>query len=151
MILPVAVDVETSIMIARPRSEVAAFAADPDHATDWYKNIKAVEWKTGPPLRVGSRVEFRARFLGRSLLYTYEAREYAPGERLVMSTADGPFPMETTYVWSDVGSGTKMVLRNRGRPSGFAKIAAPALEHAMRRANLGDLRQLKRVLEQRPE
>src|SRR3712207_9158713 len=39
-------------------SEVAAFAADPDSAPRWYVNIEAAEWKTPPPLRVGSRIAF---------------------------------------------------------------------------------------------
>ena len=142
------VHVQTSISIARPRGEVAAFAADPNHATDWYKNINAIEWKTQPPLREGSRIEFRARFLGRTLVYTYEVGEYLPGERLVMSAADGPFPMETTYTWSDADGGTTMVITNRGRPAGFARIATPAIERSMRRANLADLRRLKEILEQ---
>lgn len=67
-----------------------------------------------------------------------------------MSTAKGPFPMETTYTWQDSGGdGTRMALRNRGRPSGFAKVAAPAMAAAMRRANREDLRRLKETLEQR--
>src|SRR3954447_14547148 len=142
------VDVRTEIEIERPRDDVAAFAADPANATAWYKNIEAVEWETEPPLAVGSRLRFRARFLGRTLEYTYEVREHAPGRRFVMSTAQGPFPMETTYEFDDAGAGaTRMTLRNRGEPSGFAAIAAPVMTRAMRRANEGDLRQLKGLLE----
>jgi uncharacterized protein YndB with AHSA1/START domain len=142
------IDVLTETEIARPRAEVAAFAADPDNATRWYENIESVEWKTAPPLAVGSRLAFVARFLGRRLAYTYEIRELVPGERLVMATSQGPFPMETTYEWTDApGGGTRMTLRNRGRPSGFATIAAPALTAAMRRANRKDLQRLKRILE----
>jgi hypothetical protein len=99
---------------------------------------------------VGSRVAFVAAFLGRRLSYTYEVREYVPGERLVMSTAEGPFPMETTYTWSDAGAaGTRMTLRNRGEPSGFKRIAAPLMARAMRRANRMDLAQLREILESR--
>ena len=105
------VDVVTSAVIARPRAEVAAFAADPGNATRWYENIKAVRWETSPPLEVGSRVRFEAAFLGRSLAYTYEIRELVPGERLVMSTSEGPFPMETSYVWADEGDGSRRASR----------------------------------------
>jgi uncharacterized protein YndB with AHSA1/START domain len=142
------IDVLTEIEIDRPRAEVSEYASDPANATTWYENIKSVEWKTEPVLGVGSRIAFVAQFLGRRLAYTYEVTEFVPGERLVMRTADGPFPMETTYTWSDTGSGgTKMMLLNQGSPSGFSKIAAPMMTIAMRRANHSDLERLKRILE----
>src|SRR5919197_1426944 len=142
------VDVLTETEIGRPREEVAEYAADPDNATAWYENIERVEWRSGPPLAVGARVAFVARFLGRRLAYTYEIVELVPGERLVMRTADGPFPMETTYTWADDGrGGTRMTLRNRGEPSGFSNVAAPLLASAMRRANRKDLARLKAILE----
>lgn len=145
------VDVTTEIEIARPRRAVAAYACDPDNATTWYANIEHVEWTTPKPLQVGTEVSFVARFLGRRLAYTYKIREFVPGRRLVMNTADGPFAMETTYEWDDTSSGsTTMTLRNRGTPSGFANIAAPAMARAMRRANTRDLHLLERILETSP-
>ena len=142
-----AVDVLTEIEIARPRADVAAYACEPDNATQWYANIESVVWRTPRPLAVGSELAFVARFLGRTLEYTYEVREHVPSERFVMSTAQGPFPMETTYAFEDAGAGTRMTLRNRGEPSGFAKVGAPIMERAMRRANNADLRRLKALLE----
>ncbi len=145
-----AVDVQCERTIPRPCAEVAAYAADPDNTTSWYANIRAVEWETPRPLAVGSRVAFIATFLGRRLSYTYEVRELVPGERLMMSTAQGPFPMETTYTWQDAGDGaTRMTLRNRGEPSGFRKIAAPVMAAAMRRAMTKDLERLSARLERR--
>jgi hypothetical protein len=142
------VDVVTETEIARPRGEVAEFAANPDNATRWYANIQSVTWETPPPLAVGSRLAFVARFLGRTLSYTYEVREHVPGERLVMATAEGPFPMETTYEWRDsLSGGTLMTLRNRGAASGFANVAAPLVARALRHANTKDLRALKHLLE----
>ena len=138
----------TEIDIGRPREKVAAFAADPNNAMAWYKNIKAVEWETPPPVAVGSKLRFRAQFLGRTLQYTYEVREIDPGRRFVMTTAQGPFPMETIYSWEDAGPGrTRMALRNRGEPSGFVAVTAPVMTRAMRRANKADLRRLKAFLE----
>ncbi|GHJ58540.1 ATPase [Nocardioides sp. OK12] len=145
------VDVEVRTRIARPPQEVAAYAGDPGNAPQWYANIRSVEWRTPPPLAVGSRMDFVAGFLGRRLAYTYEVVELVPGERLVMRTADGPFPMETTYTWAadstSAGEGTLMTLANRGRPSGFAGVAAPAMALAVRRATTKDLARLKALLE----
>src|SRR5918997_2645185 len=127
------VDVVTETVIRRPVAEVAAYAADPTNAPEWYVNIASVEWQTPPPVAVGSRMAFVARFLGRRLAYTYEVVDLVPGERLVMRTAQGPFPMETTYTWEALDEGaTRMTLRNRGRPSGFTGLAAPFMAAAMR-------------------
>lgn len=145
-----AVDVLTEAIIERPRDEVARFAGDPSNAPRWYVNIASVEWKTEPPLRVGSRMAFVARFLGRRLAYTYEVVAFVAGERLVMRTAEGPFPMETTYTWEAAGAErTRMTLRNRGEPAGFSKLMAPFMAAAMRRANRKDLARLKSLLEER--
>jgi uncharacterized membrane protein len=143
-----AIDVTSSIEISRPRADVAAFSADPDNVPRWYVNIKSVEWKTPRPPRVGSRIAFVAQFLGRRLVYTYEIVEFVQGERLVMRTAEGPFPMETSYTWRDAGEGrTHMALRNRGAPTGFSRLVAPFMAWAVRRSTDRDLLRLKKILE----
>ncbi len=143
-----AVDVVTETVIDRPVEAVATYVGDPGHAPEWYVNIVSVRWLTPQPVQVGSRMDFVARFLGRTLAYTYEVTELEPLRRLVMRTAQGPFPMETTYTWVEHEPGrTRMTLRNRGLPEGFSKLAAPMLARAMRRANTKDLARLKRLLE----
>ena len=143
--MPVDVLVETTI--ACSPGAVSRYAGDPSNATNWYANITSVTWKTPPPAAIGSIVEFEAHFLGRRLVYTYEIAEVVPGKLLVMRTADGPFPMETTYTWERSDDGTRMTLHNRGDPSGFARVAAPVMERAMRRATNKDLARLKAILE----
>ena len=143
------VDVTTETVIDRPVDHVSMFAADPGNAPRWYANIESVEWVTPPPIGLGSRLVFVARFLGRRLAYTYEIVELVPGRRLRMRTAEGPFPMETTYTWEPTEQGkTRMRLRNRGKPRGFSRIGAPVMAAAIRRANRNDLSNLKRLLEQ---
>lgn len=143
--MPVDVLVETTIH--RTPEVVSSYAGDPSNATKWYANIRSVTWQTAPPVAVGSRLGFEAHFLGRRLVYTYEIAELVPRRLLVMRTADGPFPMETTYAWEQSAEGTRMTLRNRGEPSGFARVAAPVMERAMRRATSRDLARLKAILE----
>jgi len=146
------VDVITSIVIARPKHQVAAFASDPGNVPAWYVNIKSVEWKTPPPAVVGTQIAFVAEFLGKRLEYTYEVAELVADERLIMRTVEGPFPMETSYTWEAVDDcSTRMTLRNRGRPSGFSSLMSPFMSFMMRRANRKDLALLKQVLEKQPE
>jgi hypothetical protein len=140
------VDVVTETVIDRPVADVAAYVTDPSHAPEWYENIESVEWKTEPPVRLGSKVAFVAKFLGRRLEYTYEFVEVSPA-RVVMRTAQGPFPMETTYTFEPSGDATRLTLRNRGTPAGFSKLMAPMMVPAMRRANRKDLAKLKGLLE----
>ena len=142
------VDVSSQETIRRPRRDVAEYASNPDNVPTWYVNIKTVEWKTPPPVGVGSQIAFVAQFLGRRLAYTYEVVEWVPDERFVMQTAEGPFPMKTTYTWETADDGgTRMTLRNQGTPTGFSRLVAPFMARAVRHANRKDLAALKRLLE----
>jgi uncharacterized membrane protein len=142
------VDVKTEILINCPIAHVATYASNPDNAPEWYVNIKSVEWVTKKPLAVGSKIAFKAKFLGRELAYTYEFIELIQDKKLVMKTAQGPFPMETTYTWTVIDDqSTRMTLRNRGIPSGFSKLLSPFMMMAMKKANKKDLRSIKKILE----
>jgi uncharacterized membrane protein len=146
----VPVEINTEIVIDRPREEVAAFAADPDNAPAWYEHVKRVVWRTRRPLEVGTRVGFFAESLGKQLEFVYEITALVPGERLVMRTEEGRVPIETTYVWQDVpGGGTRMLLSNRSEPRGVGRLSASLLKRSMRRSSEKDLSRLKHVLESR--
>lgn len=142
------VDVLTEITINCPRERVSEYASNPDNAPEWYININSAVWQTPKPLTIGSKVAFKAKFLGKELAYIYEISEYTPGKKLVMRTADGPFPMETTYTWETAeGNSTRMTLRNQGTPSGFSMLFSPFMSLMMKRANNNDLKKIKDILE----
>ena len=133
------VDVAVEDVIRRPVDVVATYASDPSNAPEWYANISEVEWKTEPPVKVGTEVAFVARFLGRTLRYTYEVVEHSATSH-VMRTSEGPFPMETSYRYAPTADGhTLMTLRNRGNPTGFGRVMSPFIRMAMRRAWCGCL------------
>ncbi len=143
-----AVDVSTEIVMNVPLEKVAGFASNPDNAPLWYVNIKSVVWITQPPLQIGSEIAFKAQFLGRRLSYIYKIEECVAGEKLVMRTSDGPFPMKTTYSWQAIDDKTtRMKLRNQGIPTGFSKLFAPFMSLMIRKANKKDLRRLNALLE----
>jgi uncharacterized membrane protein len=142
------VDIKTEMIIHCPIEKVSSYASNPDHAPEWYVNIDSAEWLTEKPLALDSQIAFKATFLGRELAYVYKIEEYIPGEKLVMKTANGPFPMKTTYTWEKLEQNrTKMTLRNQGEPSGFSKILTPFMSTLMKKANQKDLKKIKEILE----
>ncbi len=143
-----AVDIEVSTVIARPPAVVAAYACDPTHAPLWYAKIDTMAWRQGSRAELGAQMDFVAQFMGRTLAYTYEITELVPGERMVMRTAERPFPMETVYRFEAVGTdATRMVLQNRGEPAGFSRLVAPLMGVMMRKAMTADLVLIKQILE----
>jgi uncharacterized membrane protein len=143
------VDIKTEMIIDCPIEKVSSYASNPDHAPEWYVNIDSAEWLTDKPLSLETQIAFKATFLGRELSYVYKIEEYIPGEKLIMRTADGPFPMKTTYTWEKIDqNSTKMTLRNEGEPSGFSKIFIPFMSNLMKKANQKDLKKIKEILEE---
>jgi len=142
------IDVSTEIDINCSRDKVAEYSANPDNAPKWYVNIIAAKWRTPRPLKVGSQIVFKAKFMGKPLVYIYEISEYAAEQKMVMRTIVGPFPMETIYTWKSIeGNITRMSLQNKGNPEGLSKLLTPLFSLAIRKAANKHLQRLKQIIE----
>lgn len=146
------VDVAVATVIERPIEEVAAFAGDPSNAPAWRRRVSSAEWQTEPPVMLGSRITFWARFLGREAVRTFEIVDYTPGSQIAIRTVagSGPFTVKTTATWRALSDrATHMVLRTRSEPGGMWLLVAPLLSATMRRTMSRDLGRLERLLESR--
>ncbi len=99
-----------------------------------------VEWKTPKPLSAGSEIDFEAQFMDQTFKFTYQVTEYVPSESLVMSSTSAPFPMQTSYRFSDTAAGgTRVELRNAAHD--------PDIANAIEIENRKDLARLKSIVE----
>lgn len=147
-----AIDVRVELLINKPKSEVAAYATDPDNDPVWVSGIVEAKMLTDPPLAQGSRVERVASFLGRRIQYILEVVDWEPGSRMGMRSVKGPFPMDVTYEFEEAPSemvelGTMASIRVQGEASGFFKLASPVLAQAVKRSISKDLKNLKEIME----
>jgi len=141
------VDVEAVGVIQRPRTEVAAYVTEPANDPQWISGVRRAQMVTEPPVRVGTRVERQAAFLGKRIDYLMEIAEFAPRERIVMRSVRAPFPMRVTYRLEDAAGSTRMAIRVEGDASGFYRLAAPLLARAVKAGINRDLANLRSRLE----
>ena len=140
------VDVRPTVVIRRPRSEVARFMFDPAHDTDWTGGITDSRPAQAGPLTQGSVVERDARFLGRSFTYGYVVTAHEP-DALVEMMVNRPFPMLVRYELSDHPDGTEAAIHSAGSPRRFFGWATPLMSRMVRKNIAADLERLRDCLE----
>ena len=142
-------DVTVSERIVAPRADVAAYVFDHRHDPEWIGGISSSELVGDPPLRVGSDVRRVASFMGKRIEYVNRVESLEPGRRLHMRSVEAPFPMQVTYTVEDRAGATEASVRVQGEPSSIYRLAGPLLAAQVRRSVAGDLRALKRIMEDR--
>jgi hypothetical protein len=141
-----AVDVRPTVLIRRPRAEVAAYMFDPANDLSWTGGISSSRPAPPGPLVTGATVERTATFLGRTFHYGYVVTRHEP-DRLVELKVDRPFPMLVRYELADAPEGTLAAIHAAGTPGRFFGWAAPFMARQVRRSISGDLGRLRAVLE----
>jgi uncharacterized protein YndB with AHSA1/START domain len=134
------VDVTAEVRIARDAQRVWDYMTDPVNEPEWIGGLKESRLAGDPPLRVGSRVERVAGFLGRRIEYVNEVTELDPPDTLDMRSVKAPFPMRITYTLE--GGGEATTVRNHVRGGGM-RLLSPFVKRNIQR----DLERLKEILE----
>jgi Polyketide cyclase / dehydrase and lipid transport len=140
------VDVRPTIVIRRPRSEVARYMFDPAHDTEWTGGITDSRPAHPGPLAQGAVVERDARFLGRRFTYGYVVTAHEP-DTLVEMKVDRPFPMLVRYELSDHPEGTEAAIHSAGSPGRFFGWATPLMSRMVHKSIAADLERLRDRLE----
>ena len=91
------IDLTATLIIQRDLSEVAEYAMDPRHDSEWIGGIVDAEILSEGEFGVGTRATRVAGFMGRRFEYVNVIVEYEPPKRLVKNMVQGPFPMRTTF------------------------------------------------------
>ncbi len=142
------IDVGATTVIERPIAEVSASAGDPAKVPEWSRRVVSAEWRTDPPTRLGSRILFHSRLLGRSRDDLFEVFEWTPGEQVALRTVASRFPITVTSTWRPVGDRvTHMAVRFHAEPRGLRRLLAPLVRRIVRRALPRDLAALTQLLE----
>lgn len=140
--------VASSIEIDRPAEDVFAFVAEVANNPRWQRGQRSCRWTTGPPLRVGSSYDQRARFLGRDLVNSFQVDDLDPGRRIRFTSTGGTFPLTITRSVEPIhAERARFTEHVDGGPRGAFRVAEPLLRRMVERAIRRDLPRLKRLLE----
>jgi uncharacterized protein YndB with AHSA1/START domain len=136
---------EISVHINRPLAEVFKYMDDPTKTAEWNSIVQEAT-PSETPVRVGTRIQQRARFLGRKVDPTFEVIEHEPNKRFVQKT-DKPFSFKLSNTFEAEGSGTKVVAAFEGEPGGFFKVGEPILARIAKKQFQAQLDTAKELLE----
>src|SRR5260370_38929043 len=92
---------EVAVEINRPIDEVFAYMTDLTKMPEWNSLVEEVR-SSETPVRRGTKISTRARFLGRKIESTLEVVEHVPNKTFAQRT-DKPFPFTITIVFEAAG------------------------------------------------
>jgi hypothetical protein len=141
-------DVTAQTEIKRDSKAVAAYAFEPTNDPMWIGGISQAKLLTHPPISVGTQVQRRAKFMGRTIDYVLEVRTLEPDHLMVMGSIKSPFPMHVTYQFDALDPGTtRATIRVQGTARTFYGLADFLMAPMVKRNLQQDLRRLKATLE----
>ncbi|MEM9132852.1 MAG: SRPBCC family protein [Actinomycetota bacterium] len=142
------IEVEATVDIDRPATEVFAFLADMANNPRWQQGMERCTWTSDPPLRLGSTYDQEASFLGRSIVSSFEVVEFVDGERIRIITTGGTMPIDVTRTVTAIDDErSRAAAVVRGEPGGWMRAAGPLMRILVGSSVRRDYRRLKELLE----
>jgi uncharacterized protein YndB with AHSA1/START domain len=136
---------EISTHINRPIAEVFKYMSDPTKLPEWNTVVEeAIPSET--PVKVGTKIQTRARFLGRKIESPTVVTENDLNKRYT-TKSDKPFALTITNTFETEGGGTKVVAIFDGEPGGFFKVGEPILARIAKKQFQAQLETAKELLE----
>jgi uncharacterized protein YndB with AHSA1/START domain len=134
--------------IARPPTEVFAYATDPRKLATWQTNTVSAVAEDDRPLGLGTRVrEVHRAPGGRQLTSLVEVCEYEPGRVFALRMLEGALPIDARITFEPTEIGTRVRFDAHGRASGPMRLAEPFLRATLKRQFAGYCATLKQLLE----
>lgn len=136
---------EISTHINRPLAEVFKYMSDPTKLPEWNAVVEEAT-PSETPVRVGTKIQTRARFLGRKIESPAVVTEYDLNKRYTTSS-ERPFALTITNAFEEEGGGTKVLAVFDGEPGGFFKVGEPILARIAKKQFQAQLETAKELLE----
>jgi uncharacterized protein YndB with AHSA1/START domain len=140
--------VEGSVAIDATANTVFAFVADLDNLPTWQPGILSAEQTSSGPIGVGSSARVQRELMGQRMTVDIEVTDYAPGQRLSLTSSAGGLSISGTMELEPAGSGTlvKVATEIHSRSAFLAPLEGMAERIARDDMRTG-LQQLKVAIE----
>lgn len=142
--------VVVELVIKQSCEIVWEYMENAEHNPEWLENMQTAKWTTEPPIRVGSRYEQVARFLGKEVRTSFEVTQLDAGSRIRISSLPGSsFPITITREVEPIDDYQCRVRETaEGDAGGFYRLADPVMRPLVRRNITRAYRRLKHLLEE---
>jgi uncharacterized protein YndB with AHSA1/START domain len=141
------IKLEISVHVNRPVAEVFEYMSNPTKWPEWASTTEEAT-PSETPLKVGTRIRSRVRFLGRKIEGSSEVVEYEPNRRFVLRM-DEPFPIKQTTTFQAENGGTGLFTAGEAELGGFFKLSEPILTRILKNQFQAQYETAKELLEAR--
>jgi uncharacterized membrane protein len=139
---------KTSLVIHRPVEDVFAFVSNYQNSPKWVSGAMEHKKISEGPIGVGTVIRTTGRAMGQRIEATRIVTAYEPNVKYAFKSEYRQVPLTSTFLFEPVQSGTRLTVVVEGEPTGLFKAATPLILGMLQQQFEGDLRRLKRLLEE---